>query len=267
MLDGASCVQNMYHVDFIWLHIFRNTHDLIAAGFPTIPNLWNPLPLVPLPLTRVFQVLKSVASDCLFGVLTVILQSLPAIDYEKGRNETQEILDIADDLVAIFEQFLDIDDSEMFFGVDFFGGIHRLRFAVCCSKICGSSISKHRQPDRDDIWSSASSAGWDVDALVRTTRLYRRMLQPIAGEKCQLKVYVYPPPKLKLGDYSVYSEDTEVRYAWKKRWLLCCEQLPIHRNRDKSVLEWLHLEKLDSFWLLPAIWFLQQLGITRNNSE
>lgn len=144
MLDAASCVQNMYHVDFIWFHIFRNTHVLIAVGFPTIPNLWNPLPLVPLPLTRVFQVLKSVASDCLFGVLTVILQSLPAIDYEKGRNETQEILDIADDLVAIFEQFLDIDDSEMFFGVDFFGGIHRLRFAVCCSKICGSSISKQK---------------------------------------------------------------------------------------------------------------------------
>ena len=64
----------------------------------------------------VFQVLKSVASDCLFGVLTVILQSLPAIDYEKGRNETQEFLDIADDLVAIFEQFLDLNDSDMFLG-------------------------------------------------------------------------------------------------------------------------------------------------------
>ena len=33
------------------------------------------------------QVLKSVASDCLFGVLTVLLQSLPAIDYEKGRSD------------------------------------------------------------------------------------------------------------------------------------------------------------------------------------
>eukprot|EP00434_Breviolum_minutum_P006921 symbB.v1.2.006108.t3/scaffold364.1/size219240/5 len=116
------------------------------------------------------RVLKSVASDCLFGVLTVILQSLPAIDYEKGRNETQEILDIADDLVAIFEQ----------------------------------------QPDRDDIWSSASSAGWDVDALVRTTRLYRRMLQPIAGEKCQLKVYVYPPPKLSSAPRSLLQ--TEAGY-------------------------------------------------------
>ena len=246
MLDGASCVQNMYHVDFILFHIFRNTHDLIAVGFPTIPNLWNPLPLVPLPLTRVFQVLKSVASDCLFGVLTVILQSLPAIDYEKGRNETQEILDIADDLVAIFEQFLDIDDSDMFFWGGFFGGIYRLRFAVCCSKMCGSSISKQRQPDRDDIWSSASSAGWDVDALVRTTRLYRRMLQPIAGEKCQLKVYVYPPPKLKLGDYSV------IRRYWSQ---ICL----------KEALEWLHLENWNSFWLLPGIWFLQQLGITLNN--
>eukprot|EP00434_Breviolum_minutum_P006920 symbB.v1.2.006108.t2/scaffold364.1/size219240/5 len=121
-------------------------------------------------LTQTEEVLKSVASDCLFGVLTVILQSLPAIDYEKGRNETQEILDIADDLVAIFEQ----------------------------------------QPDRDDIWSSASSAGWDVDALVRTTRLYRRMLQPIAGEKCQLKVYVYPPPKLSSAPRSLLQ--TEAGY-------------------------------------------------------
>ena len=99
--------------------------------------------------------------------------------------------------------FLILMIQTCFLGVDFFGGIHRLRFAVGCSKMCGSSISKQRQPDRDDIWSSASSAGWDVDALVRTTRLYRRMLQPIAGEKCQLKVYVYPPPKMKLGDYSV----------------------------------------------------------------
>ena len=171
-----------------------------------------------------FQVLKSVASDCLFGVLTVILQSLPAIDYEKGRNETQEFLDIADDLVAIFEQFLDLNDSDMFLGwiLWFFCGIHRLRFAGCWeSSVCGSTICRQRQPDRDDIRSSASSAGWDVDALVRTTRLYRRMLQPIAGEKCQLKVYVYPPPKLKLGDSSVYSEDTEVRYAWKNCWLSC----------------------------------------------
>ena len=122
----------MHHIDFIWFHIFRNTHDVIAVGYQTIPNLWNRLPLVPLPLTGVFQVLKSVASDCLFGVLTVILQSLPAIDYEKGRNETQEILDIADDLVAIFEQFLDIDDSDMFF----FGGILNLLWhsstEICC---------------------------------------------------------------------------------------------------------------------------------------
>ena len=181
-------------------------------------NLWNPLLLVRLPLTVVFQVLKSVASDCLFGVLTVILQSLPAIDYEKGRNETQEFLDIADDLVAIFEQFLDLMIQTCFWA-GIFGGIHRLRFAGCWEgSVCDSTICRQRQPDRDDIRSSASSAGWDVDALVRTTRLYRRMLQPIAGEKCQLKVYVYPPPKLKLGEYSVYSEDTDVRYAWKNCW-------------------------------------------------
>lgn len=154
--------------------------------------------------------------------------------------------------------------QKCFLGLIFFGGIHRLRFAVCCSKICGSSISKQRQPDRDDIWSSASSAGWDVDALVRTTRLYRRMLQPIAGEKCQLKVYVYPPPKLKLGDYSV------IRRYWSQ---ICLKEAFIvvswtvtHSQESRQVsFGATDLEKLDSFWLLPGIWFLQELGITLNN--
>lgn len=77
-----------------------------------------------------------------------------------------------------------------------------------------------RQPDHDDIWSSASSAGWDVDALVRTTRLYRRMLQPIAGEKCQLKVYVYPPPKLKLG--WLFSNQKILRSDMLERSVDCC---------------------------------------------
>ena len=37
--------------------------------------------------------------------------------------------------------------------------------------------------------------GWDVDALLRSTKLYKSMLEEaVAGAKCRLKVYVYPPP-------------------------------------------------------------------------
>ena len=34
------------------------------------------------------------AGDCLFGVLTVLLQALPAIDYEKGRGKALEMLEV-----------------------------------------------------------------------------------------------------------------------------------------------------------------------------
>ncbi|CAL1139576.1 unnamed protein product [Cladocopium goreaui] len=114
-------------------------------------------------LTQTEEVLKSVASDCLFGVLTVLLQSLPAIDYEKGRSEALEVLEITEDLVAILDE----------------------------------------QPDSSEIRSVASAAGWDVEALLRTAKLYGRVLRPRRPETCRLKVYVYPAPKTRTATRSL----------------------------------------------------------------
>eukprot|EP00435_Cladocopium_sp_Y103_P043552 s332_g12.t1 len=126
-------------------------------------------------LTQTEEVLKSVASDCLFGVLTVLLQSLPAIDCEKGRSDTGrcyeanscdnmrshvhealEVLEITEDLVAILDE----------------------------------------QADRTEIRSAAFATGWDVAALLRTAKLYGRVLRPRTAETCRLKIYVYPAPKM-----------------------------------------------------------------------
>lgn len=51
------------------------------------------------------------------------------------------------------------------------------------------------EADYDSIRRSAVLDGWDVDALLRTTKLYKNMLEEsVAGGDCRLKVYVYPPP-------------------------------------------------------------------------
>ena len=53
--------------------------------------------------TRIFtqstELLAAVASDCLFGVLTVFLQALPAIDYEGGRNEARDVLQLSGEIL------------------------------------------------------------------------------------------------------------------------------------------------------------------------
>ena len=54
--------------------------------------------------TRIFtqstELLAGVASDCLFGLLTVFLQGLPAIDYEGSRSEALDVLHVIAELLA-----------------------------------------------------------------------------------------------------------------------------------------------------------------------
>ena len=54
--------------------------------------------------TRIFtqstEILAGVASDCLFGILTVFLQGLPAIDYEGSRAEALDVLQVSGEILA-----------------------------------------------------------------------------------------------------------------------------------------------------------------------
>ena len=58
--------------------------------------------------TRIFmqstELFAAVASDCLFGVLTVFLQALPAIDYEGGRNEARDVLQLSAEILESIPQ-------------------------------------------------------------------------------------------------------------------------------------------------------------------
>ena len=58
--------------------------------------------------TRIFtqstELLAGVATDCLFGILTVFLQALPAIDYEGSREEALDILQVTGELLDSITQ-------------------------------------------------------------------------------------------------------------------------------------------------------------------
>jgi len=117
-------------------------------------------------LTKSEEILVPVVGNCVFGVLTLILQALPAIQYERGLSEALRMLHMAQ---SIFTQ-----------------------------------VSS--RTDFNQVVQMAESQGWQVQALERTLEFYSSILQAPHPEKVDkhamhaqdlcsgLKFFVYELP-------------------------------------------------------------------------
>ena len=92
------------------------------------------------------------------------------------------------ELVAIFDQQADRQD------------IQTLATSQGCLVLVGlcSFPLYFLETCRGVLWMCDEvNSGWDVEALLRTTALYERILGKVpADTDCPLKIYVYPPPEI-----------------------------------------------------------------------
>jgi len=111
--------------------------------------------------TQSNDVLAEIASNCAFGILTVILQALPAVEYEDGRSRAVELLEAAQ---------------------------------VVWSEVENAATSGRL---RDE----AELLGWDVRSIRETLLIYESTLRSTSPSTLTsgcggVKFFVYPPPAL-----------------------------------------------------------------------
>lgn len=110
-------------------------------------------------LTGSDEMLAETVGSCLFGVLTVLLQALPAVDYERGRTEALGMLDRA---------------RSIFFDVAQLG-------------------------EFSEVMREAHSLGWEVQSIFRALRAYDSVFsEPSAVDPTSCagpKFFVYPAPR------------------------------------------------------------------------